>query len=96
MTEAYVLFFGAALLSALGGSIVIVLGGVKSSIDDVRDEVKGVKNEVRDVNLKLERIEGDLHGRVSEVDRRHQNEIVELDRRVSKVEARCAAVHRGE
>lgn len=96
MTETVVLFFAGTLITALGGAIVLVLNGVKASINDVRDEVKGVKNEVRDVNTKLERIETDLHGRVTEVDRRHQNEIVELDRRVSRVEARCAVVHQGD
>ena len=96
MTEPYVLFFATILFSSLGGLIALVLNGVKGSINDVRDEVRGVKNEVKDVNLQLERIEGDLHGRVTEVDRRHQDQMVDIDRRVSKVESRCEVMHRDD
>jgi uncharacterized protein YoxC len=94
MTETYILFFATVLVSSIGALIVLVLNGVKGSINDVRDEVKGVKDEVRDVNQKLERIETDLHGRVSEVDRRHQDQMVNIDRRVSKIEAHCSIIHK--
>lgn len=75
MSEAQVLFGIGVLLSIIGSLIVVVLGGIKS--------------EIRDVNDKLERIETDLHNRVTDVERRQQNSLVEIDRRVSKIEARC-------
>lgn len=79
MAESYVLLGIGALLSIIGFLIVFVLNGIKG--------------EIRDVNEKLEKIETDLHKRVSEVDRRHQDVMVELDRRISKVEARCDVQH---
>lgn len=82
MTETTILFGIGVLLSIIGFLIVFVLTGIKS--------------EIRDVNDKLEKIEGDLHKRVSDIDRRHQDQMVEIDRRVSRVEARCEIVHRGE
>lgn len=80
--EVYLLFGIGTLLSIIGFLIVFVLNGIKG--------------EIRDVNDKLEKIETDLHKRVSDIDRRHQDQMVEIDRRVSRVEARCEIVHRGE
>ena len=79
MTENYTLLLIGVMLSVIGFLIVFVL--------------QGIKGEIRDVNDKLEKIEGDLHKRVSDIDRRHQDQVVDLDRRVSKIEARCEAVH---
>ena len=79
MTETTILFGIGVLLSIIGFLIVFVL--------------TGIKGEIRDVNDKLEKIEGDLHKRVSDIDRRHQDQIVDIDRRVSKIEARCSVVH---
>ena len=82
MTETYVLFGIGVLLSVIGFLIVMVLTGIKSEISEIKGQIY--------------KIEGDLHDRVSEMDRRHNSEIVEIDRRVSRIEARCETVHRGE
>lgn len=79
MTETYILFIFGALLSSIGGMIAFIL--------------HGIKGEIKDVNDKLEKIEGDLHRRVSEVDRRHQDHMVEIDQRLAKVEARWDLQH---
>jgi hypothetical protein len=73
------LFAVGVLLSMIGFLMVFVLNGIKG--------------EIRDVNDKLERIEGDLHKRVSDIDRRHQDSMTEHDRRISRIEARCEAKH---
>lgn len=79
MSENYLLLGIGALLSVIGFLIVFVLNGIKG--------------EIRDVNDKLQKIETDLHKRVSDVDRRHQDQMVEFERRVSKIEARCDVQH---
>lgn len=81
MSETQVLFIIGVMLGVIGFLIVFVLQGIKS--------------EIRDVNDKLEKIETDLHKRVSDIDRRHQDVMVEIDRRLSKVEARCDFQHNG-
>lgn len=81
MSETQVLFITGVMLGVIGFLIVFVLQGIKS--------------EIRDVNDKLEKIETDLHKRVSDIDRRHQDVMVEIDRRLSKVEARCDFQHNG-
>lgn len=79
MPETYVLGLLGLLFSVIGFLIVFVL--------------QGIKGEIRDVNDKLEKIETDLHKRVSDIDRRHQDQLVDIDRRVSKIEARCDVQH---
>lgn len=79
MTQELVLFGIGVLLAVIGFLIVFVLNGIKG--------------EIRDVNDKLEKIESDLHKRVDSIDRRHQDQMVDLDRRVTKVEARCNITH---
>lgn len=79
MTQELVLFGIGVLLAVIGFLIVFVLNGIKG--------------EIRDVNEKLEKIESDLHRRVDSIDRRHQEEFTGLDRRVTKVEARCDITH---
>lgn len=79
MTETSILFGVGVMLSVIGFLIVFVL--------------MGIKGEIRDVNDKLEKIEGDLHKRVSDIDRRHQDQMVGIERRVSKIEAHCAVMH---
>lgn len=69
------------MLSVIGFLIVFVL--------------KGIKGEIRDIKVQLSKIEDDLHKRVSEIDRRHQDVMVEHDRRISKIEARCDVTHGG-
>lgn len=78
--ETYVLFGVGLLLSVIGFLIVFVLNGIKG--------------EIRDVNIKLEKIETDLHKRVTDVDRRHSDQMTEMERRISHVEARCAVEHK--
>lgn len=78
--ETYILFGIGVMLSVIGFLMVFVLNGIKS--------------EIRDVNDKLEKIETDLHKRVSDVDRRTQEQMVDFERRVAKVEARCSVTHR--
>lgn len=82
MTQELVLFGIGVLLAVIGFLIVFVLNGIKG--------------EIRDVNDKLEKIESDLHKRVSDIDRRHQDQMVDIDRRVSKIEARCEIVHKDD
>jgi hypothetical protein len=79
METQYILGFIGILLSVIGFLIVFVLNGIKG--------------EIRDVNMKLEKIESDLHQRVTDVDRRQREQNVEFERRISKIEARCEAKH---
>jgi len=79
MESQYILGFIGILLSVIGFLIVFVLNGIKG--------------EIRDVNMKLEKIESDLHQRVTDVDRRQREQNVEFERRISKIEARCEAKH---
>jgi hypothetical protein len=79
METQYILGFIGILLSVIGFLIVFVLNGIKG--------------EIRDVNTKLEKIESDLHQRVTDVDRRQREQNVEFERRISKIEARCEAKH---
>ena len=55
--------------------------------------LNGIKGQIQDVNNKLDIIEKDLHKRVSEVDRRHEDRLVDIDRRLVKVESRCDMHH---
>ncbi len=80
--EAYILFGIGVLLSVIGFLIVFVLTGIK-------DEINAIK-------VQLSKIEGDLHDRVTEIDRRHSDETIAIDRRLSHVETRCAMVHRDQ
>lgn len=77
--EVYILFGLGVLLSVIGFLIVFVLNGIK--------------DEIREIKGQLSKIEGDLHTRVSDVERRSQDRSVDFDRRLSHVEARCAAVY---
>lgn len=67
------------LLAVIGFLIVHVLNGIKGEIKEIKGQ--------------LSKIESDLHGRVTDIDRRHQEMIVEHDRRISKIEARCDVQH---
>lgn len=67
------------LMSVIGFLIVFVLNGIKS--------------EIRDIKAQLSKIESDLNGRITDMDRRREDQYVELERRVSGVEIRCAANH---
>lgn len=67
------------LLAVIGFLIVHVLNGIKGEIKDIKGQ--------------LSKIESDLHGRVTDIDRRHQDTLVEHDRRISKIEARCDVQH---
>lgn len=71
------LYFLPYMLAVIGFLIVFVLNGIKE--------------EIQKTNVKLGKIETDLHTRVSDIDRRHEVKYVELDRRVATVEGRCAA-----
>lgn len=82
MNEAYVLMGVGTVLSVVGFLVVQLLNGIRSDIAEIKNY--------------LYKIESDLHGRVSEVDRRHSESLIDIDRRVSKVEARCAVVHQGQ
>ncbi len=64
------------LMSVIGFLIVFVLNGIKT--------------EIRDIKGQLTKIEGDLHRRMSDVDRRHETQYVDLDRRITSVESKCA------
>lgn len=81
MSETQVLFVIGVLFGVIGFLIVFVL--------------QGIKGEICDIKVQLSKIEDDLHKRVSEIDRRHQDVMVEHDRRISKIEARCDVTHGG-
>lgn len=81
MSEAYVLLGVGATLSIIGFLVVQILNGIRADIAEIKNY--------------LFKIENDLHQRVTEVDRRHSETLVEIERRVSYVEARCAVVHMG-
>jgi hypothetical protein len=74
---------------------VITLFGLLLSIIGwfIVDVLKGIRAELKAVNQKMDKIETDLHKRVSDIDRRHEERYVSLDRRVSTIEGHCAAVH---
>lgn len=55
--------------------------------------LNGIKGEIREIKSKLEKIEGDLHTRINETDRRHTDKLVEIERRVATIEGRCKAEH---
>lgn len=77
--ESYLIFGVGCLLSVIGFLIVFVLNGIKSEIKEIKGQ--------------LSKIEGDLHSRITENDRRHQDQYVAIDRRLATVEARCSMVH---
>jgi hypothetical protein len=78
--EVYVLFGIGVLLSTIGFLIVLVLNGIKSEISEIKGQ--------------LTKIETDLHGRVTEIDRRQISQNVDFERRLSHVEAHFAVLHR--
>jgi hypothetical protein len=80
--EVYVLFGIGVLLSVIGFLMIFVLNNIK--------------DEIRDIKIQLSKIEGDLHERVTDMERRHSVEVVAIDRRLSHVEARCSATHRDQ
>jgi hypothetical protein len=82
MNEAYVLMGVGTVISVVGFLVVQLLNGIRSDIVEIKNY--------------LYKIENDLHSRVNEVDRRHSESLIDIDRRVSKVEARCAVVHQGQ
>lgn len=82
MNEAYVLAGVGIVISVIGFLVVQLLNGIREDIAEIKSY--------------LFKIEGDLHSRVNEVDRRHSESITDIDRRVAKVEARCAVVHQGQ
>lgn len=82
MNETYVLAAIGVVLSVIGFLSVQLLNGIRADIAEIKSY--------------LFKIEGDLHQRVNEVDRRHSDSISDMDRRVTKVEARCAVVHSGK
>lgn len=55
--------------------------------------LRGIQGEIKEIKGQLTKIESDLHGRVTEIDRRHQDTLIEHDRRISKIEARCDVQH---
>lgn len=55
--------------------------------------LNGIKGEIKDIKGQLSKIEGDLHSRVTDIDRRHQDKYVDMDRRLINVEARCRVAH---
>lgn len=58
--------------------------------------LRGIQGEIKEIKGQLTKIEGDLHSRVTDIDRRHQALMVEHDRRISKIEARCEFKHGGD
>lgn len=67
------------LLAVIGFLIVHVLNGIKGEINEIKGQ--------------LSKIEGDLHSRVTDIDRRHQDKYVDINRRLTNVEARCKVTH---
>lgn len=89
MMETYVLFGIGGMLSVIGFLIVRVLNGIESNISEIKTEVRLFREDVNE-------LETDLHERVNLVERRTEDRHVDHEHRLSKVEARCAVVHRGE
>lgn len=67
------------LLSTIGFLIVYVLNGIKSEIGDIKG--------------KLGTIETELHSRVTDLERRHEARVTDVDRRLVHVEATCGVQH---
>ena len=68
------------LLAVIGFLIVHVLNGIKGEIKEIKGQ--------------LSKIEGDLHTRVTDFERRYQDQHVEVERRLSAIESRCAYEHK--
>lgn len=77
--ETYVLFGLGTLISAMGFMAVYILQGISADIRDVKGQLAVAVPE--------------LHDRITVAERRHQDTIIEIDRRVTKVETRCEVAH---
>ena len=55
--------------------------------------LNGIKGEIKEIKGKLDKIEGDLHERINDNDRRHTTMLVDVERRLSTIEGRCKAEH---
>jgi len=68
------------LLGIIGFLIVHVLNGIKSEISSIKTQIS--------------KIEGDLHGRVTDIEHRQQDQINDVRQRVATIEARCEEHHK--
>lgn len=82
VTEASLFPYAMALVSGLFGGLVAVIGWAGSQI---KREINELGDKMEITNTTLTKIERDLRG-----------ELGHLDRRVTRVEERCAAVHNGQ
>jgi uncharacterized protein YoxC len=83
MTETQLLTIASALVAVLFGLLTTVLGWLGSKIYSKLDEVVGALQSVR----------SELHERITDTDRRHQDQYVEIDRRLTTIETRCEGRH---
>lgn len=87
--ENYITLAIGAVLTVFGYLVVKVLNGIELRIGEIREEVGHIKTY-------MSKIETDLHGRVTEIERRHDDKYVDLDRRLVGVETRCTVVHKDQ
>ena len=74
-----------------GGTLFLALA--KWIAAQLMRKLEGIESAIQQTNHTLGKIEGDLRGEVSALERRHESKIVELDRRMVKVESNCLHYH---
>jgi hypothetical protein len=87
--EVWAVFGLGVVMTVIGWLIVRVLNGIENRITEIKTEVSAIRGYI-DV------IKSDVHGRVTDLERRHEDKHVEFDRRLTKIEARCEIVHKEE
>lgn len=84
MTPEAVLAIAGFVISAMFGLLASVLGWIGNKVYGKLDEVVKAVGSVKD----------ELHERITSTDRRQTDSIMEIDRRVSKIEAVCSTQHK--
>ncbi len=77
-----------------GTALMLIVSWIaRSGITYVGKELKGIREELRETNAVLGKIDNDLRGELVALDRRKTEEISGLERRVALVEVRCTMQH---
>lgn len=84
MTPEATLAIAGFIISAMFGLLATVLGWIGNKVYGKLDEVVKAVGSVKD----------ELHTRITDTDRRQTTALIEIDRRVSKIEAVCTTQHK--
>ena len=74
-----------------GGAMFIALA--KWIASQLMKKLEGIEHAINETNRTLGKIEGDLRGELSDLERRHENRIVGVERRVDSIDQRCSFHH---